>query len=42
MTALGQLAGPEQIPGMVQGVLKAEKGRERAAAYLRKAAEKKN
>jgi HEAT repeat protein len=32
MTALGQLAGPEQIPGMVQGVLKAEKGRERAAA----------
>lgn len=32
MVALGQLAGPEQIPGMVQGVLKAEKGREREAA----------
>ncbi len=32
MVALGQLAGPEQIPGMVQGVLKAKKGREREAA----------
>jgi len=32
MAALGQLAGSEHIPGMVQGVLKAEKGRERDAA----------
>ncbi len=32
MIALGQLAGPEQVPGMVQGVLQAEQGRERAAA----------
>ncbi len=32
MTALGQLAGPEQIPGMVRGVLAAEPGREREAA----------
>jgi HEAT repeat protein len=32
MTALGQLAGPEQIPGMVQAVLRAEPGPERAAA----------
>jgi HEAT repeat protein len=32
MTALGQLAGPEQIPGMVQAVLQAEGGSERAAA----------
>ncbi len=32
MTALGQLAGPEHIPGMVQAVLRARKGAERAAA----------
>lgn len=32
MAALGQLAGPEQLPGLVQGVLRAEKGREREAA----------
>jgi len=32
MTALGQIGGPDQIPGMVQGVLKAETSRERAAA----------
>ncbi len=32
MKALGQLAGPEHIPGMIQGVLKAEEGRERVAA----------
>ena len=32
MTALGQLAGPEHVPGMVQGVLKAEQGAERQAA----------
>jgi HEAT repeat protein len=32
MTALGQLAGPEHIPGMVRGVLRAQKGAERAAA----------
>jgi HEAT repeat protein len=32
MKSLGQLASPEQIPGMVQGVLKAERGRERDAA----------
>jgi HEAT repeat protein len=32
MTALGQLAGPEHIPGMVQGVLKAAKGPQRASA----------
>jgi HEAT repeat protein len=32
MTALGQLARPEHIPGMVQGVLKAQPGRERDAA----------
>ena len=32
MTALGQLAGSEQIPGMVQAVLRAEPGAERAAA----------
>ena len=32
MTALGQLAGPEHIRGMVQGVLRAETGAERAAA----------
>lgn len=32
MTALGQLAGPEQIAGMVQAVLRAEPGAERAAA----------
>jgi HEAT repeat protein len=32
MAALGQLAGPEHLPGMVQGVLLAEKGREREAA----------
>jgi HEAT repeat protein len=32
MTALGQLAGTEQIPGMVQAVLRAEPGAERAAA----------
>jgi len=32
MAALGQLAGRRDIPGMVQGVLKAEPGREREAA----------
>lgn len=32
MVALGELAGPEQIPGMVQGVLKAEPGPQRDAA----------
>ncbi|HEV3025366.1 MAG TPA: HEAT repeat domain-containing protein [Pirellulales bacterium] len=32
MTALGQLAAPEQIPGMVQAVLRAEPGPERVAA----------
>lgn len=32
MVALGQLGGPQQIPAMVRGVLKAEKGREREAA----------
>jgi HEAT repeat protein len=32
MTALGQLAGPGAIAGMVQGVLKAAPGAERAAA----------
>ncbi len=32
MTALGKLAGREHIAGMVQGVLRAEMGRERAAA----------
>jgi hypothetical protein len=32
MAALGQLAGPEHIAGMVQGVLRAEPGAERAAA----------
>ncbi len=32
MVALGQLAEPEHLPGMVQGVLKAEAGSERAAA----------
>ena len=32
MVALGQLAGPEHIAGLVQGVLKAEPGREREAA----------
>jgi len=32
MTALGQLGQAEHIPGMVQGVLKAERGRERDAA----------
>lgn len=32
MTALGQLARPEHIAGMVQGVLKAQPGRERDAA----------
>jgi hypothetical protein len=32
MTALGQLAGPAEIPGMLDGVLKAEKGSEREAA----------
>ena len=32
MKALGQLAGPVHIPGMVQGVLKAEHGRERETA----------
>lgn len=29
MRTLGQLAGPEHIPGMLQGVLAAERGRER-------------
>lgn len=32
MSALGQLAAQEHIPGMLQGVLKAENGREREAA----------
>lgn len=32
MVALGQLAGPEHVAGLVQGVLKAEPGREREAA----------
>jgi HEAT repeat protein len=32
MTALGQLASPEHLPGMLRGVLRAEKGREREAA----------
>jgi hypothetical protein len=32
MIALGQIAGPEHIEGMVRGVLKAEKGGERDAA----------
>ncbi len=32
MIALGQLAGPEHLPGMIQGVLRAEEGRERVAA----------
>ncbi len=32
MAALGQLAGPEHVPGMVRGVLHAEPGAERAAA----------
>jgi HEAT repeat protein len=32
LTALGQLAGPEHISGMMQAVLKAERGRERDAA----------
>jgi len=32
MKALGDLGGPQQLPGMVQGVLKAEKGKERDAA----------
>jgi HEAT repeat protein len=32
MTALGQLAGPEHIPGMVQGVLRAARGPHRDAA----------
>jgi len=32
MTALGQLASPAEIPGMLDGVLKAEKGSEREAA----------
>jgi HEAT repeat protein len=32
MAALGELAGPEHIPGMVRGVLAAEMGREREAA----------
>ena len=32
MAALGELAGPEQIPGMVRGILIAEKGRQREAA----------
>jgi HEAT repeat protein len=32
MSALGQMAGSEHIPGMLQGVLKAEKGHEREAA----------
>jgi hypothetical protein len=32
MVALGQLAGPEHLSGMVQGVLHAEKGRAREAA----------
>jgi len=32
MTALGKLASEQHIPGMVRGVLRAEKGSERAAA----------
>jgi HEAT repeat protein len=32
MAALGELAGPEHIPGMVRGILAAEPGREREAA----------
>ncbi len=32
MTALSQLAGPDQVAGMVQGILAAEPGREREAA----------
>ncbi len=32
MAALGHLAGPQHLPGMVRGVLRAEPGRERAAA----------
>ncbi len=32
MASLGQLAGPEHIPGLLQGVLKAEPGRERESA----------
>jgi HEAT repeat protein len=32
MKALGAIAGPEHIPGMVAGVLKAERGRERESA----------
>jgi HEAT repeat protein len=32
IAALGQLAGPQQIPGMVQALLKAENSRERDAA----------
>jgi HEAT repeat protein len=32
MKALGEMATPEQIPGMLQGVLKATPGKERAAA----------
>ena len=32
MIALGELAGPDDVPGMVQGILKASSGREREAA----------
>ncbi len=32
MAALGQLASPEHVPGLVQGVLRAEAGRERESA----------
>lgn len=32
MAALGELAGPEHIPGLVRGILAAEPGREREAA----------
>jgi HEAT repeat protein len=32
MAALGQLGGPAQVPGMVEGVLKAQKGAEREGA----------
>ena len=32
MAALGELAGPASIPGMVQGILAAERGRERESA----------
>lgn len=32
MKALSNIAGPKQIPGMLQGVLKAERGKERDAA----------